>query len=924
MINPFSENALPAGTVTFLFTDIQGSTQLWEKYPQEMRPALAQHDAILHDGITSNNGHIIKTTGDGVHAVFEKAVDAVYATLVIQRTIATCTFFNDPGATLNIRMGLYTGEAELRDGDYYGQVLNRAARIMEVAYGGQVLLSAITAALVRDHLDLDMNLLDLGEHRLKNLDRSEHIFQLESPDLPSGFPPLKSLGILSNNLPVQLTSFIGRERELAEAEQRIGHARLLTLIGPGGTGKTRLSLQLGANLFPEFKDGVWLVELAPLTHPSIVLQTIASVLNVREQPGMPLKGLVIDFLRAKHLLLILDNCEHLIDICAQIAEEFLHHAQNIKIIASSREALGISGETVYRVPSLSLPGQTPVTCEMVAGFESIQLFVERAMAASPNFRLTDENASSVAQVCQRLDGIPLAIELAASRLRLFSVEQIAVRLDDRFKLLTGGSRTALPRQQTLRALIDWSYDILPSEEQALFRRLSVFAGGWTYEVGEAVCGDQNFMDNLSQLINKSLVVLDEDNGNRYRLLETIRQYARDKLLDFGEGRQFRDRHLEYFLLFAETAGQNILGVEALGWAKKLQAEHDNIRAALEWCLSEDVESALRIVGALPYFWITQGYAVEGRRWALDVLEKSKAYPEQDKQLTVEQINTRANAYLSLCIIATDLGDNEVVLTTASESVAFARRTGEQRILAFALAYLASGNANLGKADEAFTIAQEALAVARGSGDEFALGFSLTTMGEVCAIAKQDYESALSYAEESIALTEKGGHRWGYSMTIFGLGFMAKTLGKYDHARARFMACLPVFNEIGDKHRINMVQSELAHIEREQGQYQQAIPMYRETIREWQRLGHRAAIAHQLECLAFIAKAQGQVKRALRLLGAAEALREKINIAMTPPERVVYDREVTDLKANMDSNEFASPWAEGRAMSMEQAIQFAVE
>jgi predicted ATPase len=769
-----------------------------------------------------------------------------------------------------------------------------------------------------------MDLMDLGEHRLKSLSRPEQIFQLTVPDLPLEFPPLKSLRVLSNNLPVQLTSFVGRERELAEAKQRLTQARLLTLIGPGGTGKTRLSLQIGADLLQDFKEGVWLVELAPLTHPSIVLQTIAAVLSVREQPGMPLKELVLDYLRDKQLLLILDNCEHLIDICAQVADEFLHNARHMKILASSREALGIAGETVYRVPSLSLPEQDRRTYQGVSGFESVQLLVERAAAASPGFRLTDENAVFVAQICQRLDGIPLALELAASRLRMFSVEQIASRLDDRFKLLTGGSRTALPRQQTLRALIDWSYDILTLGEQTLFRRLSVFAGGWTYEAGEAVCGDLNYLDSLGQLVNKSLVVLEEDNGVRYSLLETIRQYARDKLLEFGEGRQFRDRHLDYYLTFAETTGGYMLGPEAFVWATKLRAEYDNLRAALEWSLSEDLEAALHIVGALPYFWIMQGYAVEGRRWVLDVLERAKSHSGPPHELSTEQINTRASAYLSLCVIATDLGDNELVLTTASESIQLTQKTGDPRILAFALAYLASAKANLGQLDEAYKLAEKALPTARASGDKSALGYSLTTMGEVTAMAKQDYETALAYAEESLALSEKYGNRWGNSMTVFGLGYMAKLLRQYEQARARFEACLPVFREIGDMHRINMIQSELAHIEREQGQYQRAIPAYRETIREWQRLGHRAAVAHQLECFAFMAKAGEQAERAVRLLGAAEALRKRINIAMTPTERELYEREVADLKASLEENDFASLWAEGRKMTLEQAVQYAVE
>src|SRR5258706_12685808 len=368
-------------------------------------------------------------------------------------------------------MGLHTGEAELRDNDYYGQTLNRVVRIMSAGHGGQILISGITAQVAHEHLASDISLLDLGEHNLKGLSHAEKIFQVVAADLQKDFPALVTIAIATNKLPTQLTSFIGRERELKEAQEKLLAARLLTLIGPGGTGKTRLSLQLGVNVLPLFSDGVWFIELAPLADPALALQTIASVLGVRAQLGMPLKNIVLDFLRGKNLLLIFDNCEHLVDACAQLADEFLHNAPDLKIIASSREALGISGETIYRVPSLGLPNQAPASREALAGFESIQLFVERARAANPKFDLTEKNASAVAQICRRLDGIPLALELAAARVSVFSAEQIASRLDDRFKLLTGGSRTALPRQQTLRAFVDLGYDIFPKAELLLLRRL---------------------------------------------------------------------------------------------------------------------------------------------------------------------------------------------------------------------------------------------------------------------------------------------------------------------------------------------------------------------------------------------------------------------------------------------------------------------
>src|SRR5581483_10076360 len=550
---------LPSGTVTFLFTDIEGSTKLWEQYPEAMKIALSKHDEILRKKIEANRGHIIKTTGDGIHAVFGTALDGVLAALDTQRALLAGNWDEIKPHNVKIRIGLHTGEAEARAGDYYGPVLNRAARLMSVGHGGQTLLSTVTADLVREHLSDGASLRDLGEHRLKDLIRSEHVFQLTHPDLPADFPPLKSLDSYSNNLPIQLTSFIGRERELDRAKKQLTSTRLLTLIGPGGTGKTRLSLQIGAEMLPAFADGVWLAELAPLADPSLILQTVASVFGIREQLGMSLNELLIDYLRAKNLLLIMDNCEHLIEACAELIDQLLRTCANLKIVASSREALGISGETVYRVPSLSLPGPDEATREALTQSESVQLFIERATAANPKFDLSEKNASFVAQICRRLDGIPLALELAAARITVFSVEQIASRLDDRFRLLTGGSRTALPRQQTLRALIDWSYDLLTEEERALLRRLSIFAGGWTFDAADAICAKHDVLNILTQLVNKSLVIFDEEGSEpRYRMLETVRQYARDKLLERGESEEARNAHLDFFFQFTDRRPQSAM------------------------------------------------------------------------------------------------------------------------------------------------------------------------------------------------------------------------------------------------------------------------------------------------------------------------------------------------------------------------------
>ncbi|HEX6033474.1 MAG TPA: adenylate/guanylate cyclase domain-containing protein, partial [Anaerolineales bacterium] len=515
-------NELPSGTVTFLFTDIQDSTHLWQEQPEAMSVAHKRHDAILRDAIESNNGYIFQVVGDSFSAAFHNTSDCLHAAVSAQRALQTdpALLAKHPDGTgtsqvsIRVRMGLHTGTAELlRDGSgkYDGYVtVASTQRVMSVAHGGQILLSQTTFDLLQDHLPEGTGLRDMGLHRLKGLHAPLHLYQLVAPGLTQDFPAIPSLEAFPNNLPVQLTSFIGREKEIGEMERLLGSARLVTLTGSGGTGKTRLSQEVGAQTLTNFPHGVWLVELASLTEPSQIMPALAQAFGLQELPFNSLTNVVKDYLRDKKLLLILDNCEHLIAACSHLADDLLHHCAGLKILVSSREALGIAGEVSYHVPSL-------------ADSESTQLFVDRARTVNPNFHLTESNALFVAQICSRLDGIPLAIELAAARVKLLSPEQIAARLDDRFRLLVGGSRTALPRQQTLRALIDWSYDLLSEEEKGLFRIASVFVGGWTLEALEVVAGDADTLEHLEQLVNKSMVITEEHGSEmRYFMLETIR------------------------------------------------------------------------------------------------------------------------------------------------------------------------------------------------------------------------------------------------------------------------------------------------------------------------------------------------------------------------------------------------------------------
>jgi predicted ATPase/class 3 adenylate cyclase len=599
---------LPTGTVTFLFTDIEGSTKLAQAHRETWEAVRQRHHAMLRSAIETNNGYVFQVIGDAFCAAFHTAAEALNAALEAQRRLQAEKGGEIP---IKVRMGLNTGAAQAGSsadgpGGYTGySTLARTQRVMSTAYGEQILVSNTSADLLLGELPAGVSLRDMKEHRLKGLLNPEHLWQAVTPDLAQDFPALQTLNSIPNNLPLQLTSFIGREKEIAEMKTLVEHNRLVTLTGSGGVGKTRHALQVGAELLDAFADGVWLAELAPVSNPELVVHAVASALGVREDSGRPVMDALQDYLEPKNILLLLDDCEHLLEACAQLADTLLHACPQLKILASSREALGIAGEVSFRVVSLSLPDpQHLPALETLTQYDSVRLFIERAVAVKSDFAVVNENAPAVAQVCARLDGIPLAIELAAARVKGLSVEQISKRLDDRFRLLTGGSRTALPRHQTLRAMIEWSYDLLTAAERVLLRRLAVFVGDCTLEAAEVVCSEPvpsggpadtaaaaaepairsaEVMDLLLRLVDRSLVVPEEQGGQaRYRMLETIGQFAREKLSESKEETTQRARHLEFFLKFSEQAEPKLRSAESLVWLNQLGGEYENMRAALEW------------------------------------------------------------------------------------------------------------------------------------------------------------------------------------------------------------------------------------------------------------------------------------------------------------------------------------------------------
>ena len=785
----------PTGTVTFLFTDIEGSTRLWEQYPEAMRLALARHDRLLRDAIQKHHGYVFKTVGDAFCAAFPAATDAVNAAMEVHLALLELNW-EDTGP-LRVRMGLHTGEAEERDNDYFGQALNRVARLQGVGYGQQTLLSQVTYELVRDVLPPLTSIAELGSHRLKDLQRPELVFQLLHPALPSDFPPLKSLDNpkLPNNLPQQLTSFVGREKEMAEVKALLANTRLLTLLAMGGSGKTRLSLQVAADLLDADGDGVWFVELAALTDPGLVAQEMAHVLGVSEQPGKTITQCLTDYLKTKHLLLILDNCEHLIEACARLADTLLRNCPQVQVLATSREALGIVGEQTYHLSTLSVP-QAPeqATASNLSQYEAVQLFIARAVGVQPSFAVTNANAPALAQICVRLDGIPLALELAAARVRSLPLQEINAKLDQRFRLLTGGSRTALPRQQTLRALIDWSYDLLGENEKAMLLSLSVFSGGWSLEAAERVCSreaivDWEVFDLLTTLVDKSLVNYEERReAGRYRLLETVRQYAGDRLAQSGAGDVYRRQHRDYFLALAEESDEGIKGPDQARWLDRLETEHDNLRQAMAFCMEEDDadEIGLRLGAALQRFWWTHGHFSEGQKLLITLLARPTAHA-----LTM----LRADALGGAGILSWFQGYYDSARSLYQESLEIRRELGDRQGIAASLGNLGNVAHDQGDDDSARSLYEESLAIQRELGNRHDIATTLLNMGSM-SHDQGDYASARSMYQESLEIKRELGDRLGIAYSLGSLASLNARESKCETAARLWGAAERLREEIG--------------------------------------------------------------------------------------------------------------------------------
>jgi predicted ATPase/class 3 adenylate cyclase len=876
---------LPTGTVTFLFTDVEGSTKLWERYPEAMPATMARHDEVLRGMMESSGGFVFKTIGDAFCVAFPSAPHALEAALAAQRALIAEAW--EKTGPLLTRMALHTGSADERGGDYFGPPVNRVARLLSAGHGGQILLSSATKELVRDALPEGASLRDLGERRLKDLFRPERVFQLLSPNLPTSFPSLKTLDARINNLPAQPTPLIGRGRELAEVRDlmRTEGVRVLTLTGPGGIGKTRLGLQLGAELLDEFEDGVFFVELATITDPTLVASAIAEPLGVMEAPDKPLEESLIGYLSAKELLLLLDNFEQVLG-GAPLVGRLLSACPRLKVLATSRSVLKVYGEQEYSVPPLELPspGRLPAI-DRLSQYEAVRLFIERAKAARPNFSVTDENAPAVAEICARLDGLPLAIELAAARIKLLRPAAMLQRLGSRLKLLSGGSRDLPERQRTLRGTIEWSHALLQEGEQLLFARLAVFSGGRTLEAIEAVCDAQgdlpvDALEGVSSLLDKSLLRQEDgpEGEVRFVMLETIHEFARERLQASGEAEEVRRVHAEYFLGQAEEAEAHLSGEDQLAWLERVEAEHDNMRAALSWSLEGEPETAHRLAGALARFWEKRCYFTEGSSW----LEAAVRLSESVEAATTDSA-TRAK------------------LLSEAGTFAFFRTDFEHAIV----------------------LHGEALKLYRKLGDESNTAFALLCLGAQ-HMEKGDHERAAPFLEEALALSRTIGDKRNTAGTLHNLGEVERQRGNYEQAKALGMESMALLREIKDDWNLSMVVGWLGLLEVWSGDEPDlAEGFLKEALALERELGNWAYGAYCLESFAGLAGARGQRARAARLWGAAEALRTDIGAPLPPDARPLYEPSMAAARALLGEAAWETAFAQGKAMSAEEAAEYAL-
>lgn len=871
---------IPSGTVTFLFTDIEGSTMLAQKFPEKYPAALLKHNSILRDGVESHNGFTFKTIGDAFCCAFEDAADAVKAAVSIQKNIASEEWGD---AAIKIRIGMHSGDAQWVDKDYNGYVtLARTQRILSSAFGEQIVISNDTFELARNKITEEILFRNLGERRLKDLVQPVRLFQIQTSGLREDFPPLNTLDARPNNLPVQLTSFIGREEEMKQIKNALKESRLLTLIGPGGTGKTRSALQIAADVIDDYTNGVWFIELASKSEKDFLANAVAQVLGIPESNSISAEDSLIEFLKEKNLLIILDNCEHIVDACAALAEKLLKSCNQIKILATSRESLRISGERTHKTSSLLFPdpknNETPAE---LTQYESVRLFVERALSVNPDFRVTDKNAKALAGICYQLDGIPLAIELAAARVKILSLEKIQQRLNDNFKLLAGNNRSLMPRQQTLRALIDWSYDLLNEYEKILWSRLSVFSSGWTLEAAEKICADDAdeellIIEHLQNLAEKSIVIYDEEN-ERYKMLETIRQYGSEKLKEGTEYKEIVMKHLHFFTSAAGEISSKITGTDLLQGMKLADSEYGNIEKSLRNSLEFGcIEEGLRIAGSMGSYWFKRGYIREGLRWIERVLEKSTDIKNFSKAKTLIQAGTlsrhsgeyeqslkyyyeslkiydeakniagKGNVYSHIGCIFVEQGKFDEALDMFDQAMQICKKednqTGTINLLNNIGNALKKGKGDFKKIKQ---IHEDGLALSRKTGNKNLIFGALNGLGNILLLDTENFNEASKYFEECLSISKETGDKPEMAQTLNNLGALAILNEDYKKAESLFNECLAISRDAGMKFGIPLSIMNLGLAASRQDEFDKAVSLLTESYEQFKSIGNLRGITDSL-------------------------------------------------------------------------------